>query len=236
MRDIDCGIYVITCLVNGTTYVGQSKRIRLRMRAHCRSLRRNKHYNSYLQAAWGKHGESAFAWNVVISCGEAELTYNEQLWADYLRGRGTRLYNIGRFVDCPARGRPGKPITPEQRAKLIAGARAHIVTAEEHLLRSVAMTGNQNAKGIVRSPETRAKMSAAKKGKVSALRGFVHTLETRARMRAAQLGNTKALGHRHSEESKRKMTEARLGHTVSAETRRKISETKRAQSASKKAG
>ena len=85
--------------------------------------------------------------------------------------------------------------------------------------------GGDGSSGVVRSEETRRKMSTAKKGKT-------HSEESKIKMSEAQKGNTNWLGKTHSEESKIKMSEARkgktnwLGKTHSEETKRKLKDKK----------
>jgi hypothetical protein len=53
--------------------------------------------------------------------------------------------------------------------------------------------------------------------------GKKHTKEILEKMRIASLGNTNCLGHKHTEESKRKMSESTKGQIITKETRLKIS-------------
>lgn len=66
----------------------------------------------------------------------------------------------------------------------------------------------------VKSPETRAKLSISKMGKL-------HTAESRANMSAGQTGRI------HSPETRRKMSEVATGRPKSAETRRRMCEAQR---------
>jgi len=50
-----------------------------------------------------------------------------------------------------------------------------------------------------------------------------HSEETKRKMSRAAMGNLNGLGHRNSEEALRKMSAAKMGHPVSLETRRKLS-------------
>ncbi len=88
------------------------------------------------------------------------------------------------------------------------------------------------------SPEARAKISAANKGKPSPNKGKVASLETRGKISAKLQGNTNRLGSKHSVESRAKISVAMKGRPspkkgmkgkpVSAITRAKISATKKA--------
>lgn len=59
------GIYAITCIVNNKKYVGHSISIKKRWETHRDLLRRNKHKNTHLQAAWNKEGEKMFAFSIL---------------------------------------------------------------------------------------------------------------------------------------------------------------------------
>jgi hypothetical protein len=58
--------------------------------------------------------------------------------------------------------------------------------------------------------------------------GFTHSPETKAKLSAKLIGNKRRLGIPHTEEGRRKMSEAQKGRTHSKETRRKISEARKA--------
>jgi len=72
-------------------------------------------------------------------------------------------------------------------------------------------------KGRVVSQETRAKLSAANKGKLSGDKNPMKRPEVRAKVSMAQRGRKVSL------ETRKKLSEASIGHLVSPETRNKIS-------------
>ena len=57
-----------------------------------------------------------------------------------------------------------------------------------------------------------------------------HSEETKRKMSEYWKGNKNCLGHKRSEETKRKMSEAKKGKTLSEETKRKMSEAKKSMS------
>ncbi len=131
------GVYAIICAATGKAYVGSTSNLRYRWKDHRGKLRHNKHPNTSLQAAWDEHGESAFTFTVLELCERALLSEREQHYFDALRPFDERGFNVGLYADSPMRGRVH---TTETRAKIRA-AKANI------------------------TPETRAKMSAAQKGR-----------------------------------------------------------------------
>jgi len=85
-------IYQIVHLESGHKYIGQTTRPLIeRWREHLYALRKSKHGNRYLQAAWNKYGEKAFKLQIVkefsslqeLNKAEMELIQN-----------GTDLYNL----------------------------------------------------------------------------------------------------------------------------------------------
>lgn len=96
--------------------------------------------------------------------------------------------------------------------------------------------GGEGTCGIIRSPETRAKMSAVQKGKPKSAESRAkmsaakigkkrspHSAETRAKMSTAHVGMT---GKKQSSEARAKISAARKGKLKSAETRAKMSAAK----------
>jgi len=59
------GIYKIINTINNKIYIGQSVDIKRRWNDHKSELRRNAHYNTYLQQSWNKYGEGNFIFEVI---------------------------------------------------------------------------------------------------------------------------------------------------------------------------
>ena len=83
--------------------------------------------------------------------------------------------------------------------------------------------------GRIFSKSSKQKMSIARQKQVAPMLGHNHTEETKRKISDANKGNQHSLGYKHTEETKRKISEAHkgnqygLGHTVSEEHRQKIS-------------
>jgi group I intron endonuclease len=72
------GIYQIRNTINNKVYVGSSRDIAQRWRAHKSNLKNNKHPNKHLQNAWDTYGEESFDFSILFLCGEDELLDQER--------------------------------------------------------------------------------------------------------------------------------------------------------------
>lgn len=83
------GIYLITCLSNGKTYIGSSKCIYHRVKRHLSELRRNTHANPILQNCFNKYGEDDFKTTILeivhLIDNENILIEREKYWVDSLK-------------------------------------------------------------------------------------------------------------------------------------------------------
>lgn len=142
------GIYEIKSYLSAYRYIGSSQNIDLRWTIHKNDLRRGCHHNRHLQYAWAKYGEDSFGCKLVEESTPGQLLTLEQEWLDRYRQSGL-LYNVARNSSAPFKGRHH---SKETKAKL-----------------SLHFTGKKRKKrkrrpdGYVLTPETRAKMSMAKK-------------------------------------------------------------------------
>ena len=118
-----CGIYKIVNKVTGQCYVGQSIRIRKRLKDHFRLLRWNKHTNPHLQNSYNKYGAEAFYGAVEIECND--LKELDQLENAFLQNDAwfeePTVYNIANFAKAPMRG---KEHSEEVRERIRLGRRA----------------------------------------------------------------------------------------------------------------
>jgi group I intron endonuclease len=117
------GIYKIVNRVTGQCYVGQSLRMRKRIREHFRLLRRGKHSNPHLQHAFNKYGPDAFYGEMEAECSDpAEM---DRLEEAFLRGdvwfEEPTVYNIADFAKAPMRG---KTHSEEARQRIRIGRNA----------------------------------------------------------------------------------------------------------------
>lgn len=179
------GVYGIYNTINGKIYVGSAIKLHRRYVDHVYFLNLGKHHSVLLQRAWIKYGENAFEARVLEYVDDKNnLVEREQYWIDLTNSCNPSLgYNIS-----PTAGS-------------VLGTK-HSEAAK--LRRSQLLTG------IVRSPETRAKMSASRKGVK------IHSAE--AKLKIGLAGRNRVV----SEATRLKLSEAGKGRKPSAETIAKL--------------
>lgn len=114
-----CGLYKIVNKATSQCYVGQSQRIKKRLREHFRLLRLNKHTNPHLQNAYNKYGEDSFVGEIEVEC--SDLAELDKIENAFLQGQAwfeePNVYNIADFAKAPMRGRTHSEET-KQRIRL----------------------------------------------------------------------------------------------------------------------
>lgn len=173
------GIYRIRH-VDGKVYVGSSVNVARRWIQHRSDLENRRHRCPELQAAWIKHGASAFTFEVLeLVPGRSDLVPREQAWIDDLDAVNTG-YNV-----CPVAGsNSGRKHSAETLRRLseFQRSRPHKPCAED-TKRKIS----EAQRGVPKppcTPEYRALMSSLMKGRAKPPR----TLDQRARAAATQTG------------------------------------------------
>ena len=144
-------------------------------------------------------------------------------------GRG----HLGRTVGAETRSKlsaaaKGKPWTPEERAAYETNGRN--VTPETRAKISKTLIGNTRTLGHVLTKDHKAKISAAQKGIKRGPMSEDHkanlskakkgkklgpqSAEHKAKLSAVLVGNTRALGHKHTPETKANMSAAKMGKST----------------------
>ena len=185
-----CGVYKIENKVNGNIYIGSSKDIDYRWLIHTIKLNTGKHYNKHLQRAWNLYGYNNFEFVIIEECANDLLINREQYFIDNLQPK----YNISLNALSPMLGRKH---TQETREKMLISQRNRFnnLTPEQWARMSAVQIGNKNCVGRKLSIETREKISAIKMG---------HFVSSETRLKIT--GNAFRLGHKHSQETKEKMS------------------------------
>lgn len=144
------GVYSILHAESGRRYVGSSVNVRRRWTQHLRPLRKGRHPNVYLQAAWSRYGESAFSFEILEEVSApAPLAEREKVWVEKFaaldRGRGFNLRE------------PGKEMPDEARAAISAANRRKL--SKEH-----CEAISQGRRGMKFTDEHRAAIKRVKTG------------------------------------------------------------------------
>ena len=182
------GIYRIVNTVNGRVYVGSASCLGGRRKAHEYRLKAGNHHSIKLQRAWNKYGESAFVFEVIEQVsGEASLLEREQHWIDHYDAAKVG-YNVA----------------------AVAGRTVGIVWTEEQKRKA-----SESKKGVKKSPEHVAKMSAVRIGKT-------HSEETRRKI------GEKTRARLADPAQREKIGNANRGRKPSDEARLKMSQAQRA--------
>lgn len=199
------GIYEIVNLENGKRYIGSAVSIPNRLSGHRSQLRAGKHRNPKLQRSWTKYGADKFVFRTILICAPANLICYEQILLDKFGPQlnlsptaGSTLGVVlsddrrqkisaklkGRkrdrdAVERSAAKRRGVKLSPEHRQTLFGNKHALGLkhTDEWKTANSLRNKGKRRPK----SPEYRAKISAA-------LKGISHSAERRAKQVAGQRG------------------------------------------------
>lgn len=74
------GIYIIHCLENGKSYIGQAKDLEKRKQTHLSHLRTGNHACMELQQDFNKYGEYSFKFDVLEECEEEKLNHLEDYY------------------------------------------------------------------------------------------------------------------------------------------------------------
>lgn len=196
------GIYKIENTHNGKLYIGQTTQVRERLLQHKRLLKRDAHYNTHLQRSWNKHGDSRFAFSVVLYCEDYEATYYEQKIVDIL----DPSYNIRK--KCVV-SNYGRTMSDETKKKLSIAHTGRVFTEEHKKKLSLAKVGKPgNAYGTKRSVKQRLEYSRKYSGKNHSQYGTHRSEETKKKISLAQKGSKSYwYGKKRSEEAKRKTSE-----------------------------
>jgi len=162
------GIYRITNKVNSKHYIGQAHDIEDRWKQHLKSLRKNNHYNNYLQKAWNKYGEDNFEFKVVQECNEEDLNIFETLYINILKTLAPDGYNL-------REGGNSNKHTEETKQKISESEKGKKISEETKRKISEANKGKNKGKkrkgkhhpfyGKHHSEETKNKLSKTNKGK-----------------------------------------------------------------------
>lgn len=136
---LNTGIYQITNVKNGRTYVGSAVNVSKRWREHLRQLEEGKHHSRFMQRCWNKHGGECFVFRVLVACQKEHLIMYEQLAIDSIQPKYNSAPKAGSQL--------GLKMSDEAKVKMAAAARR-----------------TKNFTGCTHSEETKRRISEKKKG------------------------------------------------------------------------
>ena len=182
-------IYQITCNVNGKSYIGLSKNPKQRFKGHIQS-------DYPIGKAIRKHGVENFTLDILVEdLPQDDASNLEALFIDLNNTLAPNGYNIR---EGGYNGNPLAGLTDEQKA------------SRNEKIRNARI-------GTTLSPESRKKVSDAKKGDKNPMFGKPLSDEHRKAISEANKGRIK-----HSAETRRKISKAHTGKKVSAKTKVKL--------------
>jgi len=163
------------------------------------------------------------ALKILEECSVDDWKQREVFWIEFYRTEGCELTN------CKEGGNGSSP-TAESRLKMSVAKKGRTPhnkgkchtddtkakQRESALLRWQKMPADERNQYMSRISAIQADMSRGKPGRKK-------SEEEKAKISAALLGNNYTRGYKASDETKAKLSQARMGHSVSEETRQKIS-------------
>lgn len=163
---MNTGIYQITNLHNGKSYVGSAVSFSKRWKEHLRQLSNGNHHSAVMQRAWNKYGEAAFGFKKLLVCAKEDLLWFEQRALDSLKP----AYNI---------------------CKIAGSVLGYRHTTEAKAAAAKRATGNTHRRGRKEPEEVCKRISAGRKGKGI---GRVLSDATKAKIAASRIGTSMTEG------------------------------------------
>lgn len=157
------GLYKLINIVNNKFYVGSAVDLKRRKMRHFSELRKGKHNNRHLQAAWNKYGEQAFVFAVIEDVApEADLLAAENVWLHAHVGK-EYCYNLGVDATAPMLGKGGESSPTWGRKRTPAELAAQNWTGKTHTPAAKELI-RQHLIGKPKAAAVRAKISATLSG------------------------------------------------------------------------
>lgn len=224
-----CGVYKITHIGSGKSYIGISKNIHRRWIQH-KSWVNTKSRRSAIYAAMQKYGIDAFSWQVIEQCDADSLEDRERHWIAVF-DTFKNGYNL------TAGGEYNKEYSAETR-KRMSEAQKGKKQSKETIEKRVVKGENHWNYGKPRDEATREKISKSLTGRKQdpAVSAKISKSNTGKKMspEAVEKSRITRTGMKFTEQARKNLSEAHKGNKPSEETRRKMSESRKKYLALKK--
>lgn len=216
-----CGVYKITHIGSGKSYIGISKNIYHRWVQH-KSWVNTKNRRSAIYAAMQKYGIDAFSWQVIEECDVNSLEARERHWIVVFDtfNNGYNLTGGGEYnkeYSAETRKRMSEAQTGKKQSKDLIEKR--VVKGESHW-----------TYGKPRSEETKEKIRKTLTGKKQdpAVTAKISSSNTGKKMspEAIEKSRIARTGMKFTDQAKKNLSEAHKGNKASEETKRKMSESR----------
>lgn len=197
-------IYMIYNLKNGKCYIGSTKNFISRKKKHLYLLRHNKHHSIYLQNACNKYSESDFIF-IILELTK-DLFNNENKWIIRLSPE----YNLGSIGGGDNISNHPNLDEIKKKHSVNGKNRYKNLTSEEKIKLSQKFIGdkNPNWKGGISKPKCLC-------GKIIQPKSTIcHT----CRMKNISGKNNSFYGKKHSEETKKKLSEYKKNNSKNAKS------------------
>lgn len=224
-----CGVYKITHIGSGKSYIGISKNIHRRWVQH-KSWVNTKNRRSAIYAAMQKYGIDAFSWQVIEQCDADSLEDRERHWIVVFD-----TFNNG--YNLTAGGEYNKEVSVETR-KRMSKAQTGKKQSKETIDKRISRGKNHYRYGVAVSEETKEKIRKSLTGKKQdpAVTAKIAKSNTGKKMspEAIEKSRIARTGIKFTEQARKNLSEARKGSKSSEETKRKMSESRKKYLALKK--
>jgi len=154
------GIYKISNKINNKNYIGSTVNLYRRKNEHLTKLRKNTHYNAYLQNSFNKYEEENFEFTILDLVYDLTLLVEkEQYWMDFYE---SNVKEMGYNIRIKAESNVFLTMSEGSKNKCSIANKNREVSEETRQKLSIANTGKKH----IKSEATREKLSIANKGKV----------------------------------------------------------------------
>jgi group I intron endonuclease len=218
------GIYHIKNTVNGHRYIGGSVDIKKRWSVHKSKLNRWVHRNIILQNVWDKYGEDNLEFNILLLCPREDVPKYEQAFLDNIQPD----YNIAETVQSPMLGRE---FSEEHKKKLSETKLGNSYGKSTWFKNGHGSFGSHKNSSEFWTKERRQKASQSQKERWARMDKKARACKEETKKKISE----SLKGYQKTEEHKRKLSEAfsgenhpMYGKKHSEETRRKMSESQKA--------